>query len=362
MKRIIALVLLLLSLILAPRPPDRPYEPPTLSLSSVAYAFPSSLTADALPLEWHLSQVGAQTAWAQGADGHGVSVLVIDSGLDRVVATTALSGAVVAGYAAPVLHQQVSVPCTYEDPDMPDLCSKDVLVPNPSAYIDTIGHGTFVACEIACRGQVDNYYGIAPAAKVAMAKVFLTAGGDSRDIAAAIRWGAIHKFPIISMSLGGEGTDPDTQAAVKFALSRGTLVVAAAGNDGSAVLNYPAGYPGVISVGATDRWEKLTSWSTHGPGLQLTAPGDWIFGIGPNHPTEINCAGLCLLEGTSMATPLVAGALADLLSLGMSTTHAKASLLAGVTHWPGIDPLKYGGGILSLARSVTYAREHGWVK
>jgi thermitase len=257
------------------------------------------------------------------------------------------------------LHDYKAIPCppgTNQFIGAP--CSVPALIPNPHALIDTYGHGTFVACQIACHGLSYNYYGVAPRAKVAMAKVFLNGGADTRDIAQAIRWGVIHRFPIISMSLGGN-PDGVMEDAVKFALKHGVLVVAAAGNGGYGSLSYPAGYPGVISVAASDRWDHLASFSQYGY-QSITAPGDWIYGIAPMHGSVINCGGLCTWPGTSMSTPEVAGALADLLSVGMTTWQARQALLHGARHWPGMLHYQYGAGILDVSRSLDYAHRMHW--
>lgn len=316
------------------------------------------------PAEWHLYQAGAPTAWAQGADGHGVSVLVIDTGLDGPLATLGLSGSTLPGYAAP-LHETFEVPCPGAVPGKYDdmhPCTKTVIVPNPARTGDMVGHGTFVACEIACHVPGLSYYGIAPAARVAMARVFLGAGADTRDIAAAIRWGVTRHFPILSMSLGALEGDAVLRTAVAFAVAHGTLVVAAAGNEAGTSPEFPAAYPGVIAVGATGPRMRRASFSNYGPGLALTAPGVGVVGLATAGTNALECHGVCPLNGTSMATPLVAGALADLLSLGVSPVHARAALLAGAIHWPNMPVAEYGAGVLSVSRSVTYARTHGWVQ
>jgi subtilisin family serine protease len=254
------------------------------------------------------------------------------------------------------LHGQKTVPCKYFVPFSP-ACTQDVAVANPDAYVDAVGHGSFVSCQIVCDGKEYGYYGVAPGAKVAIAKVFIGEGADSRDIATAIRWGVLYHFPIISMSLGGPA-DPVEAAAVAFAIRHHVLVVAASGNSSQPVPGYPAGYPGVISVGASTRWDTVAYFSNGNP--TLVAPGDFIFGIAPMHPTIINCGGFCLWEGTSMATPEVAGALADLLSVGLTPWQAEHALIAGARHWPGMDKSRYGHGIISITNSLAYAHAKHW--
>lgn len=308
---------------------------------------------------WQLTSIGAQEGWKQGADGHGVHVLVIDTGLDRTEATTVLSGQVLPSLAVNPLH--TDIPCPGTTPDIQ--CSLTVLDknPNPTAYVDTVGHGSFVLCEIVCNGQAYNYYGVAPHALAAMARVFDGESADSVDVAYAIRWGAIHRFPIESISLGGP-MDTPTCDAVAFATKRGTLVVAAAGNSGVFEYNAPGSCVGAIRVSATDQWSHIASWSSFGDDLGVAAPGDFIWSVAPNHRTIINCGGLCLWEGTSMSTPIVSGVLADLLSLGMTTGEARSALYAGANWGQYMTKNKYGHGIINLPRSIAYARGKGWVK
>jgi|GEM_PF-3739590 len=368
MRRVLSILctLLFCGLVVAPSSPasmasSRAYTTTTWGQALPFTApIPGGVMSPFPQLYWHLYTIGAQDAWSAEADGHGVSVLVIDTGLDRTEATTVLSGQVLPSLAVNPLHGSVPVQCKTYNPYVS--CSKDITIPNASPYVDKVGHGSFVLCEIVCNGQYADYYGVAPKAKAAIAKVFDGEGADDRDVAAAIMWGAIHRFSVISMSLGGSSSDPATAAAVAYAEKVGVIVVAAAGNNGQNAQMYPGSYPGVIRVSATDRWNHITSWSTYGPDVAIASPGDYIFGIAPMRPTLINCAGLCTWEGTSMATPLVAGAVADLLSAGLTPDQAKEALLKGAGWSHFMDPLHYGHGLLSLSGSLRYARAQGWLK
>lgn len=312
-------------------------------------------------LEWHLTRVGAPTAWAEGATGKGVSILVIDTGLDQTMATTVLYGSVLPLFSPNPLHGKEAIPCPIHHIYYSGPCFKPKLITTANAHTDEEGHGSFVSCEIVCHGLKYNYYGIAPEARVSMAKVFDHGIADPRDIATAIRWGAINRFPIENLSLGSTDPDIGIRDAVKFALSQGTLIVAAAGNDGGDILEYPASYPGVIKVSSTDKWDNISVFSNFGDNTSIASPGDWIFSICPDHPSDINCGGLATLPGTSMSTPLVSGALADLLSLGLTTNQAESALLIGARKWPGQDSDKYGHGILDLQGSIRYAQSQGWI-
>jgi subtilisin family serine protease len=93
-------------------------------------------------------------------------------------------------------------------------------------------------------------------------------------IAQGIIWAVEHGARIINVSLTHPGpADPIEREAVRYAIDRGVLVVAGAGNEGNTLPQYPAAYPGVLSVGATDDTDKLYFWSTRGSWVLLTAPG-----------------------------------------------------------------------------------------
>lgn len=280
--------------------------------------------------EWHLARIGAQVAWSLGATGKGVRVLVIDTGLDPAVATQVLSGTVGRGWSF--------------DPTL-------------SAHQDLIGHGTFVSSEIG--GHGDGYYGVCPDCTVSMARVF-GAGEEATDadITRAIRWGIAQHVQVISMSLGSPDYSAPLAVAVADAAKAGILLFCAAGNSGDPAPNYPAANPGCTAVSATDPWDTVTDWSSYGPDVQLAAPGNLISGYLPFGRNAIGGVGFTTISGTSMATPLVAGAAADLLSLGLSPKVALAALLSGARFPPnGHDADHYGHGILDLTgalRSLGY--------
>jgi subtilisin family serine protease len=108
------------------------------------------------------------------------------------------------------------------------------------------------------------------------------------------------------MSLGGPADDQTLDAAVAYALGKGAIVVAAAGNNGSSTPFYPAAIPGVVSVAGTDATDHLYSWSNFGSWVQVAAPGC--------NPAPSAAGNYVMFCGTSSATPVVAGLLALLVS------------------------------------------------
>lgn len=208
-------------------------------------------------------------------------------------------------------------------------------------------HATSVAALAA--GAANDANGVAPAAAILSIRVTGPDGsGDvfsvARGIYAAVQAGA----QIINVSLGGYATSTVLADAVDYALSANVAVVAASGNDQAAHLVWPAAYPGVVSVGATDALGKQALFSNSGPSLQLTAPGYAIKTVGPGG-TRI------LFSGTSASAPVVSGAIAALLSSdhGLNALQA-ADLLAtySTDSGPaGPDP-DYGRGTVSLDRAL----------
>jgi PKD repeat protein len=129
----------------------------------------------------------------------------------------------------------------------------------------------------------------------------LNSHGSGTDswVASGIIWAVDHGADVINMSLGGPDSSTTLQDAVDYALANGVVVVAAAGNDGTTALNYPAAYSGVISVGAVDASNTGYTWSNHGSWVQVDAPG-------LTTSTGLN-GSYVSFEGTSAATPFVSG-------------------------------------------------------
>jgi hypothetical protein len=209
------------------------------------------------------------------------------------------------------------------------------------------GHGTAVAALAA--GAARDAPGVAPAADILSIRVTDANGTSdlftiSQAIITAVEAGA----KIINVSLGGYATGPVLDAALTFATERGALVVAAAGNDQAAQLAWPAADPRVISVGAVDRAEQQVSFSNSGAQLQLTAPG---YGV----QTAWLDGQRVYVDGTSASAPLVAGAIATLISQNPNLTPQQAAALLARTAndggAPGADPA-FGRGIVNLATAL----------
>lgn len=262
----------------------------------VAYAI--GVPSDAyFSTQWGMTKVQAPEAWDVTTGQSTIRIAILDTGVDQ---------------------------------DHEDLSSKIVINKNfttSSTVDDLYGHGTHVA-GIAAAGT-NNGLGVAGLGYdcvIMNVKVLDDNGsGYYSWIASGITWAADNGAKVISMSLGGSSGSSTLQSAVNYAWGKGAVIVAAAGNSGSAAPVYPAYYSNCIAVAATDRNDAKASFSTYGSWVDVAAPGVSIFSTLPNHSNKIGSLNYGSLSGTSMATPHVAG-LAGLVwatSYGISNTNVR---------------------------------------
>jgi subtilisin family serine protease len=222
--------------------------------------------------QWGLRAVGFPRAWDTTRGSDKIVVAVLDTGVDG--SHPDLKGALAPGF---------------------DFVNLDT---DPS---DDHGHGTAAAGIVAARGN--NATGLAGACwtcVVLPVKVLDADGtGNTATIAAGIVWAVDHGAKVINLSLGSPGTTDALSEAVRYAALRGVVVVAAAGNSGSAIPFYPAAEPSVLAVAATNENDRLYSWSNHGAWVEVAAPGCNV----------ATWPGATYIElcGTSAAAPLVSG-------------------------------------------------------
>jgi type VII secretion-associated serine protease mycosin len=277
--------------------------------------------------EWWFTSWQIPKVWAAGARGQGVTVAVIDSGVQA--SRPELRGVVLAG-------------TDFHGGDGRSDLSRQV-------DGDTRGHGTAMALFIAGQGGPSGLVGVAPAAKI----LPLVRQKDSGEITRSIRWAVDHGAKVINMSYGHGGVcSDDDQAAVRYAIDHGAVVVAGAGNEGiysEVGPGRPANCPGVLSVGAIDN--QLRAWrkSNSGPFVGVVAPGV--------HMRTINLAGARgYSDGTSDATALTSGAIALVWSKYPQLTNRQvvARVLATARDLgaPGRDDV-YGYGVVKPIAALT---------
>jgi len=287
-----------------------------LILLATASFLPSSGAAPNDPLlnrQWNWTKVGADRAYDAGLLGEGVTVAVLDTGIDT---------------NHPDLRQMVIAPCT--SPPQHN-CSKNFT--NEGAFNDigdNDGHGTMVSGIIAAIANNGvGIAGVAPRVKIMMLKVLTQEGGSSFNVDQAILFALDSGVRVISMSLGGQSS-PFSRLLDRLALDsaqrRDAIVIAAAGNDGSNVLVYPAAYSqtydNVFAVAALDKNNQKASFSNYGPHITFIAPGVEIISTYPTELTPPERQPYGFGSGTSFAAPHVAAAAALLLSKSPGLTSA----------------------------------------
>ena len=228
-------------------------------------------------------------------------------------------------------------------------------------------HGTHVSGTIAAvTGNAAGVAGVAPNAKVLPVRVLAKCGGSLSDIADAIIWasgGTVSGIPananpakVINMSLGGSGAGGTTYpAAIDSAVSRGTTVVVAAGNSNQDASGFrPANCNSVVTVAASNPSGSLSYYSNYGATVDLTAPGGDTSVSGGGILSTLNtgtttpaAAGYAYYQGTSMATPHVAGLVALMKSKSPSLTPAQveSTLRQGTRAMPGGCTKGCGAGL-----------------
>ncbi len=280
--------------------------------------------------QWHMTKVGAEKGW-EYACGQGVTVAVVDTGIACYDEGGFMKGTDLAGTT-----------CV----DGYNFVGKNKIA------ADDQGHGTHVAGTIA---QTTNngigVAGLAHCAKLMPVKVLSSRGwGTMADVAEGIRWAADHGAQVINLSLGSPSKSKVVENAVIHAHKKGAVVVAAAGNSGRSV-GYPAGYKEAIAVSATDKNDNIAWFSSRGPEVAIGAPGVAVTQQTICENGKNKCEQWGVFNGTSMASPHVAGAAALLVGQGITDPDTvKAQLQA--TANPKEDKNLFGAGILQADNAV----------
>ncbi|MEV4346619.1 type VII secretion-associated serine protease mycosin [Actinoplanes sp. NPDC049596] len=245
--------------------------------ASPAFAEPAPLLSDSVrDDEWQLETLDVPDAWTY-ADGAGVTVAVIDSGVDAT---------------HPDLQGQV-------------LPGRDLVDPEGDGDTDLVGHGTTVSAIIAGRNDDQNgVVGIAPKAKILPVRVLDEQNryDDALIVARGVRWAVDHGARVINLSLGGNGSSAALAAALDYAFAKDVVVVACTGNTSASSgtdVWYPAREPGVLAVAGTERdGTSLWSGSITGKETVVTAPATQLVGARAGGT-------YWKVQGTSFAAPMV---------------------------------------------------------
>jgi thermitase len=234
---------------------------------------------------------------------HRSAVFVLDADVDAPLAWSTTTGS---------SATTVAILDTGIDLDHRDLASRlraSVDLTGGRNPDDLHGHGTHVAGIAAAAGDnAEGVAGVAYNASLLNVKVLTDTGAGSCSITAeGIVWAADRGADVINLSLGGPAKCQAQESAIRYALDRGALVVAAAGNAGSDRAVYPGGYPNVLAVAASDRSDLRAPFSNHGSWVDIAAPGVGILSTLPNHDSRSGVREYGYLSGTSMAAPMVSG-------------------------------------------------------
>jgi subtilisin family serine protease len=294
----------------------------------------------------------SQTQAAYGMTGYGVTVAIIDTGVDPN--NTILKNQLVYGYdftrnktggseMADVTQSTVGVLDGSQQPAQVNQSTVGVLDQSTVGVLDgskytAFGHGTMTA------GIVHL---VAPQAKLMPLKAFNANGtGYASDVLRAIYYAVNHGAKVISMSFDFTSPSKELSNAINYATLRGVICVASAGNDGSMATVYPASLPNVIDVASTSNDNNPSSFSNYGaPPVMLSAPGEAVM---TTYPYNTYAAGW----GTSFSAPLVSGTvalMADVNSLLLNQQQAARAL----SHAQPIPYSQFGYGVLDTYQAVT---------
>lgn len=248
--------------------------------------------------QWAWAKIQAYQAWDITTGLSSVKVAVVDTGIDN------------------------------SHPDLPAVVTQKDFINNDNNAEDDNGHGTHVAGTIGA--LTNNSTGVAGLnwnVSLMAAKVLNASGsGSYLAVSNGIKWAADNGATVINLSLGGSVPSTTLKNAVDYAWNKGVVLACAAGNNGSSAKSYPGAYNNCIAVAATDENDAKASFSNYGSKwVDVAAPGVRILSTLPNSSVYLNTQygyyqNYDSLNGTSMATPHVAGLAGLVWATGQCTT------------------------------------------
>jgi serine protease len=333
---------------------------------------PSAGTNDPqYPLQWHYPLINLPQAWDVTTGSTDVIVAVIDTGV--LLNHPDLQGRLIAGY------DFIRDPAIAGDGDGIDSNPDDPgdKTPGGSSF-----HGTHVTGTIAARtGNAQGVAGVTQATQVMPLRALGIGGGTEYDVLQAVRYAArldndsgtlpAQKAAVINLSLGGGGFSQTAQDVFSAARAQGLIIVAAAGNSSDTAPIYPAAYGGVVSVSAVDINGNLAWYSNSGPPIDVAAPGgdtgadfngdgfpDGVLSTCGDDTSGSIRYTYCFFQGTSMASPHVAGVAALMKAVYPALTPDEFDqlLINGLlTNSAGRDD-QFGYGQIDVFRAVAAAQ------
>lgn len=271
-------------------------------------------------IPWGVKKIRAHEIW-KAFDGEGVRVGVIDTGVDR------------------------------SHPDLKDNIKDVYGVLDCKNIDDDNGHGTHVSGIIAALNNDIGVVGVAPNAQIYSVKAFDNQGrGRVSDVIEALQWCIDKKVHVVNMSFGFNMQSIALKKAIKAADQNNIVLVAAAGNSGkdNSVM-YPAKYPEVIAVAASDKNDNAASFSSSGPEVNIIAPGVDI-------PSTYIKGSYRSMSGTSMATPHVVGTIALVSSVKKLSAQKVKELILSSAKDIGLPKKTQGQGQLDAYKAVANIR------
>ncbi len=279
--------------------------------------------------QWNLQVIHGYEAQLRGLTGRGVKVGFVDSGINLA----------------------------HEDLDAGRIQGANFHSDGLEYHEDTYGHGTFSAGILAA--QTNNgigLAGLAPEVELYAYRIFSGKTTQTSAVVAAIEQAVADGCQVINLSLGTPNSSISLRQAVEKAVASGAVVVAAVGNGGSAVTQYPAAYPGVIGVGSVDSALELSDFSQRNASVDFTAPGDGVPSLDNLTPDgyKLNITSDAN-RGTSFSAPVVTAMAA--LALGYEARITPDDLFALLQKTAldrgdvGYDT-SYGHGVVDVAAFV----------
>lgn len=268
-------------------------------------------------VEWNIKCLNAEKSYEESKNLKKIKVAILDSGLDY-------------------------------DEDLPAVEKKDFLGQEElhPLYQDMTGHGTSVASLICARENEDRITGIAANVELYIGRIFGYGNDAPVDrVVKAVNWAIDRKVNIIHMSFGTQEYSGELEDAIEKAYKSGILIIAAAGNVGQApedesTIEYPAAFDNVISVGATNKYNNMSDFSSTGTELDVVAPGDQIL-------TDGAFGGVSVDNGTSISAAQVTGVAAVLWGKHPDKSNEFIkSLLVGSANKEAVNSEDCGEGLV----------------